>query len=396
MERDGRIMRFKVVFVGLFFMVLLCGCAQTKMQLGAIPSPTATNKLRVVVYPVSEMTHFNIPYHEYVKNQYRNCARFLDKSGIYDVVPFNDFQAVVGDERQVGWKIRNGDWGLAMQIAKALYADYIFIMERGFHSRNAFFLKFTLVNAENGKRFAYHGVGAAGQTDEVMHVLRAGYRNIFNEAKNDMLANAIRKGKASQQQDSNESASLVREATSRDTVKETAAMPKQKTPSSSSQDKEAQVIGKAAIEKDLLEKALSQNITETGKSNIVVYDFHSSKNLNVVALILTEALREEIFRLGSFNLVDRENLTQVMDELKLQQSGFVDENNAVEIGKWLAANETVTGRLEVLGNTYALFAKRTDIKSLSTIGIGSLKCLKGEEEELLNGMPALAKKLTGK
>jgi len=81
--------------------------------------------------------------------------------------------------------------------------------------------------------------------------------------------------------------------------------------------------------------------------------------------------------------------------LKLQQSGMVDEAQAVQMGKWLAANETVTGKLAQLGNLYVLQAKRTDVKTLGTLGIGSLKSSAGREEELLNGLPSLARKLVG-
>lgn len=127
----------------------------------------------------------------------------------------------------------------------------------------------------------------------------------------------------------------------------------------------------------------------------MVYDFNASQNLTVVALILTEALREELLLIGQFVLINRENIGQIVDELKLQQSGLVDEQQTVQIGKWLAANESVTGRLDTLGNSYILFAKRTDIKSLITLSMGSLRCTAGKEEEMLTGMSLLAKKLAG-
>jgi hypothetical protein len=84
-----------------------------------------------------------------------------------------------------------------------------------------------------------------------------------------------------------------------------------------------------------------------------------------------------------------------MQELKLQQSGLVDEKQIVALGKWLAANETVTGRLAVLGNSYILQAKRTDIKTMGTLSLGSLRCVAGHEDELLSGMPDLARRLVG-
>jgi hypothetical protein len=144
-----------------------------------------------------------------------------------------------------------------------------------------------------------------------------------------------------------------------------------------------------------LENELQSETPMTDKTRLVVYDLAAIERLNVVALILTEALREELFMLGQFTLVNREDLQQVMQELKLQQSGLVDEKQIVALGKWLAANETVTGRLAVLGNSYILQAKRTDVKTMATLRLGSLRCVAGREDELLSGMPDLARKLVG-
>ncbi|MGZ3648766.1 MAG: hypothetical protein ACXU9G_07020 [Syntrophales bacterium] len=55
----------------------------------------------------------------------------------------------------------------------------------------------------------------------------------------------------------------------------------------------------------------------------------------------------------------------------------------------------MTGRLAMLGNSYILQAKRTDIKTMGTLGVSMLKCSSGQEEELLSGIPILARKLIG-
>jgi hypothetical protein len=144
-----------------------------------------------------------------------------------------------------------------------------------------------------------------------------------------------------------------------------------------------------------LEHELQTETPATDKAKLVVYDFDTVERLSVVALILTDALREELFILGRFSLVNRENMMQVIQELKLQHSGLVDEKEIVELGKWLAANQAVTGRLAMLGNSYVLQAKRTDIKTMGTLGLGTLKCSSGQEEELLSGIPVLARKLIG-
>ena len=109
----------------------------------------------------------------------------------------------------------------------------------------------------------------------------------------------------------------------------------------------------------------------------------------------TDALREELLRLGNFSLVNRENVMQVLQELKMEQSGLVDEKQIVKLGKWFTVNEAVTGRLAVMGNSYILQAKRTNVKTMETLASGSLKCAAGREEELLSGISVLARRIIG-
>jgi len=137
-------------------------------------------------------------------------------------------------------------------------------------------------------------------------------------------------------------------------------------------------------------------VTAGGKTRLVVYDLETTQTMQVAGLIITEALREEILKLGSFDLVNREDLSRAMEELKLQQSGLVQEKESVQMGRWLAARESVTGRLGALGSTTVLSTKRTDIETMGTLSIGSIKAPAGREEDLLNGLPELAKKLTKK
>jgi len=144
-----------------------------------------------------------------------------------------------------------------------------------------------------------------------------------------------------------------------------------------------------------LENGLQNKTPVMDKNRLVVYDFNANEQLQVVSLILSDALREELFILGIFSLVNRENLVQGMQELSLQQSGLVDEKQVLKLGKWLAANEAVTGRFAQFGNTYILQAKRTDITTMNTLGFGSLKCTAGQEAELLAGLPELARKIAG-
>ncbi len=134
---------------------------------------------------------------------------------------------------------------------------------------------------------------------------------------------------------------------------------------------------------------------DPGAKKLVVYDFDTTDQYRTVALILAEALREEVFKLKQFILVNREDLQKVLEEMALQQTGLLDEKEAIRTGKGLAASQVVTGRLGQLGKTFVMQAKRVDVETFGTLGIASTKFTEGQEDEVLNKLPDFARSLVG-
>ena len=86
-------------------------------------------------------------------------------------------------------------------------------------------------------------------------------------------------------------------------------------------------------------------------------------------------------------------MNQVVQEITLGQTGLIDEKQAIQAGKALAAKQIIVGRLASIGKSSLLQAKRIDTETHSTMAISSLKCKKGKEEVLLDRMKELAVKL---
>jgi len=126
---------------------------------------------------------------------------------------------------------------------------------------------------------------------------------------------------------------------------------------------------------------------------LIVYDLIAPESLNVPALILSEAMREEILKRGRFDLVNRENMAQIIEELKFQQSGLVDPNQAVKLGKGAGANQIVTGKLGPIGQSLMLQSKRTEVETMLNLSAASLKGQVGQEDELLDKLPGLVDRL---
>jgi hypothetical protein len=400
-----------LTYAVLVIAISFCLNACSAIHLNSIPEPSPSSKLRVFVKVLSEAPPERKPYlttdAEWTRIQTNITARFLYNTGIYEVVPKEDVHAVLGAQetgiQEYTW--RRNNYAPVRQAGKALHADYIMVVTRGFRVSNIAF-KIVLINLETGAQYANSDNHFFTRGDRRLSVKTSRdlmfnmYRDIFYKAKRDMLTTAIRKGQR-----------LPVDKTKKPTQAETplaspppAAYEEEKEPSAPpeavkkplKQESPGPTAPVKDIPKDIDQKKTNKATLEKAtadKTRIVVYDIDAGERLNIVALILSEALREELFSLGYFTLVNRENIIELSREIKLQQSGMTEEKTAVQLGKWLNANEAVTGRLTAVGNTLILQAKRTDIQTLGTLGYGSLKCAAGREDELLSGISGLAKKL---
>lgn len=424
------------IFVFVFVLLHLNAC--TAIHFNTLPPPPPTNKLRVFIMPVTGTApHAGMRFgwarsHEQFKrDQLRAIGNYLNDTGIYEVVSDEEIRASLGTQDFAVWQWLGNDMALAKEAGKALHADYAIISIRNAVSSGDFESKIVCVNIESGRQYTnsfYVSLSSAKSREGILSLSRkmfhVAYRKMFHEVKEDLLATAVRKGQQLPKEESRkpkppgEIKKPVLPEVKVALVPPPPPQPATPPPPVAVEQKPAPVVEAPdkpqvlAISKppepdappdmpdadnrvDLLKlgEEFQEAVPTPGKARLVVYDFEAAERLNVVALILTEALREELFILGRFTLVNRENMIQVLEELKLQQSGLVDESQVVKLGKWLAANEAVSGRLAILGNAYILQAKRVDISTMGTLGRGSLKCTAGHEEELLSGMPVLAKKL---
>lgn len=402
----------------MLFVVLgtLISCAT--IQVNPIPAPPHTAKLRVYVQPLTGEGKWGTTHEVYVQNQFRRVERFLERTGIYDVVGEQDVRTVLGGRRIERWQLEQDGWALARRIGEALHADYVMVMERvkqrGAVGGADFLFVNVMINVGTGKVFESRtqlmGI-SRGDREEQRDLMRATYRDIFQSCKQDMLATAVRKGRIGPSAPPREPAAVPAPTKPEPSgaSKETPPPPevKPQTPSPAPKKEEPPVVEKASpVPATAVQKpAAAPNLPgsgliespnkETNAKTLVVYDFDTTDQYRTVALILAEALREEVFKLKQFVLVNREDLQKVLEEMALQQTGLIDEKEAVRTGKGLAANQVVTGRLGQLGKTFVMQAKRVDVETLGTLGLASTKFSEGQEDEVLNKLPDFARSLVG-
>ncbi len=390
--------------------LFLSACAEIRVV--TIPPPTASPRLRVYVEPFTTFaigrngrSALDTTHEEFVNNQVRFVEEYLAKTGIYEIVKKNEVLASIGEVRLTYARMELDDWQLARKIGLALHADYVMIIERGTQSvSNENYYKSILVNVATGKKFGVqHSTDEKGMRGRRKEIVQASYREIFRSAKEDLLSTAINKGQRISAPTEKAAApppaeSPVKQDEGRQLVVSSAqpvAPPAVSQPLPAAATKPRIDPQPAWLREKDIEEILTRDEPLTSGKRLVVYDLDAPEQYKPASLILSEALREEIFKSKKFTLVNREDLEVVLKEVALQQTGLLNEKEAVQTGKGLAANQVVTGRLGLLGKTFVLQAKRVDVETYATLGLASAKFNQGHEDEAFSKMHEFATHLTG-
>jgi hypothetical protein len=419
---------------GFLLSLFLGGCAEVRLQ--TIPAPPPSAKLRVLVLPLTGSAPpggWKDSHKEFARHQVGAIRNILRETGIYEMPTREEFHTVIGQQEFTNYEWRKDHSGLAKRVGKAVFADYVMFIERDFNA-GVRFRQVELLNLETAKHFKVSlRVPMGGRyKEEWVQIGRLALREIFQEAKSDMLDTAMRKSQWSTGGIARPAAEGGKEPvapSSRTPSKgpqkppplaeggKEPVAPSLRTPSKGPQkppplaegskepvapslrtpSKEPQKPAPLApaVRQVDLEEALKER-PAPGRALVAVYDFNTSEPLRVPALILSEALRAELFRQGYFTLVNRENMVQVLNEMGVQQTGLVDEKKAVQAGKGLAVQQIILGQFGALGKTLLLQVKRIDLVTQTTLSFGSLKCPLGKEDELLASLSQLARELAGR
>ena len=76
---------------------------------------------------------------------------------------------------------------------------------------------------------------------------------------------------------------------------------------------------------------------------LTVKPFANKTNANIPTDAITDMFTTELGNAGIFNLLERERLDYLADEIKLGQSGLVDQSTAPKVGKLKGVQYTLTG-----------------------------------------------------
>ena len=131
------------------------------------------------------------------------------------------------------------------------------------------------------------------------------------------------------------------------------------------------------------------------QETIAVLTFDGKNISSDEAYILSDRLATEIYKLGTYTVIERSRIDEVLKEQGFQQTGCTTNECAVEVGKLLGVKKMITGSIGRIGSLYTISARIISAES-GEIEKQVSKDLRGSlETMLIETMAEVAAELTG-
>lgn len=108
------------------------------------------------------------------------------------------------------------------------------------------------------------------------------------------------------------------------------------------------------------------------------------------AVALSNRLRNELFRIGSFRVVERGLMEQILGEQDFQQTGCTSNECLVEMGRILGVAQMVGGTISRVGTMFSVSARLIDVETGEVLNVSDYDLRGGLEEMLTTGMYEVA------
>ncbi|MCD6100424.1 MAG: PEGA domain-containing protein [Candidatus Marinimicrobia bacterium] len=99
------------------------------------------------------------------------------------------------------------------------------------------------------------------------------------------------------------------------------------------------------------------------KIPVAVMDLDANNVGESEAKALSDRLRIEIFRVGKFEVMERQRMQDILNEMKFQLSGTTTDADAIQIGKMIGVKKIVAGSIGKVGDIYTLSVRLIDIET---------------------------------
>ncbi len=140
--------------------------------------------------------------------------------------------------------------------------------------------------------------------------------------------------------------------------------------------------------------SLGLSLLQSQQTALAVLDFDGYGISETEAIALSNRLRNELFRLDRFEIVDRGMMETILNEQDFQQLGCTSNDCLIEVGKMVGATQMVGGSISKVGGTFTVSARLVDVETGKVLAVSDLD-IKGELDDLLtSGMAQVAAMLS--
>jgi len=110
---------------------------------------------------------------------------------------------------------------------------------------------------------------------------------------------------------------------------------------------------------------------------------------------LSDRLRIEVFNIGVFEVMEREKMAKILEEMQFQQSGCTTDECAVEIGRLIGVSKMIAGSVSKVGEIYSVSIRLIDVET-GKIEATALEDVEGSLGFVLTqAIPSVAMQISG-
>ena len=114
------------------------------------------------------------------------------------------------------------------------------------------------------------------------------------------------------------------------------------------------------------------------------------------ARALSDRLRIEIFNAGVYEVMEREKMNRILDEMQFHLNDCTTDECAIEIGRLIGVKKIIAGSISKVGEFYTVSARMIDVET-SKIEATAIEDIEGTLGMVLTkAIPSVAQKISGK
>lgn len=134
---------------------------------------------------------------------------------------------------------------------------------------------------------------------------------------------------------------------------------------------------------------------EAEKIAIAVMELDANGVTSVEAKALTDRLRIELFNAGIFQVMERDKMNRILDEMQFQMSGCTSDECVVEVGKIVGVKKIIAGSVSKVGEIYSVSIRLIDVET-SRIEATAIEDIEGALGAVLTeAIPSVARQISG-